>query len=175
MRREEIIMIAEVVINRSAKKLNRTFDYKIPNDLEELVIIGSSVLVPFGKSGVLTEGYVVGIKEETEYEAKEISKINYNLTEKQIDLAKWMANRYFCNVSDCIKQMLTPGTKSKENTVQEKIINVVYLKKNTEELQFDIEMGKIKSEKQKKILQFLKNNEGVTISDIELYTGEAEL
>ena len=61
MRREEIIMIAEVVINRSAKKLNRTFDYKIPNDLEELVIIGSSVLVPFGKSGVLTEGYVVGI------------------------------------------------------------------------------------------------------------------
>ena len=164
-------MIAEVVINRSAKKLNRTFDYKIPNDLEELVIIGSSVLVPFGKSGVLTEGYVVGIKEETEYEAKEISKINYNLTEKQIDLAKWMANRYFCNVSDCIKQMLTPGTKSKENTVQEKIINVVYLKKNTEELQFDIEMGKIKSEKQKKILQFLKNNEGVTISDIELYTG----
>ena len=164
-------MIAEVVINRSAKKLNRTFDYKIPNDLEELVIIGSSVLVPFGKSGVLTEGYVVGIKEETAYEVKEISKINYNLTEKQIDLAKWMANRYFCNVSDCIKQMLTPGTKSKENTVQEKIINVVYLKKNTEELQFDIEMGKIKSEKQKKILQFLKNNEGVTISDIELYTG----
>ena len=67
MRREEIIMIAEVVINRSAKKLNRTFDYKIPNDLEELVIIGSSVLVPFGKSGVLTEGYVVGIKEETSY------------------------------------------------------------------------------------------------------------
>ena len=36
-------MIAEVVINRSAKKLNRTFDYKIPNDLEELVIIGGKL------------------------------------------------------------------------------------------------------------------------------------
>ena len=36
-------------------------DYKIPNDLEELVIIGSSVLVPFGKSGVLTEELICHI------------------------------------------------------------------------------------------------------------------
>ena len=32
-------MIAEIVINRSAKKLNRTFDYGIPKDLEELLNI----------------------------------------------------------------------------------------------------------------------------------------
>ena len=51
------------------------------------------------------------------------------LTEKQIEMAQWMAKRYFCNVSDCIKQMLTPGTKNKNasNKVQDKIINVVYL------------------------------------------------
>ena len=72
-----------------------------------------------------------------------------------------MAKRYFCNISDCIKQMLTPGTKSKkqENNIQDKTINVVYLKKEIDEIQFDIEMGKIKSEKQKKILQFLKSSD----------------
>ena len=165
-------MIAEIIINRTAKRLNRTFDYKVPIELEELIMIGSTVLVPFGKSSTLEEGYVVGIKENTTYEVKEIVKIKHNLTEKQIELAKWMAKRYFCNISDCIKQMLTPGTKSKkaEKNVQDKTINAVYLKKDIDEIQFDIEMGKIKSEKQKKILQFLKNNEGATVPEIELFT-----
>ena len=165
-------MIAEIIINRTAKRLNRTFDYKVPIELEELIMIGSTVLVPFGKSSTLEEGYVVGIKENTTYEVKEIVKVKHNLTEKQIELAKWMAKRYFCNVSDCIKQMLTPGTKNKktEKNVQDKTINAVYLKKEIDEIQFDIEMGKIKSEKQKKILQFLKSNEGATVPEIELFT-----
>lgn len=165
-------MIAEIIINRTAKRLNRTFDYKVPIELEELIMIGSTVLVPFGKASTLEEGYVVGIKENTTYKVKEIVKIKHNLTEKQIKLAKWMAKRYFCNVSDCIKQMLTPGTKSKksEKNVQDKTINTVYLKKDIDEIQFDIEMGKIKSEKQKKILQFLKSNEGATVPEIELFT-----
>ena len=165
-------MIAEIIINRTAKRLNRTFDYKVPIELEELIMIGSTVLVPFGKSSTLEEGYVVGIKENTTYKVKEIVKIKHNLTEKQIKLAKWMAKRYFCNVSDCIKQMLTPGTKSKksEKNVQDKTINTVYLKKDIDEIQFDIDMGKIKSEKQKKILQFLKGNEGATVPEIELFT-----
>ena len=121
-------MIAEIVINRSAKRLNRTFDYKIPKELEELIMIGSTVLVPFGKASNLEEGYVINIKENTIYEVKEIVKIKHNLTEKQIELAKWMANRYFCNISDCIKQMLTPGTKNKntDKNVKDKLINVIY-------------------------------------------------
>ena len=166
-------MIAEVVINRSAKRLNRTFDYKIPKNLEELIMIGSTVLVPFGKSSALEEGYVIGIKENTEYEVKEINQIKHNLTEKQIELAKWMAKRYFCNIADCIKQMLTPGTKNRkvEKNVQDKTINAVYLKKSIDEIQFDIDMGKIKSEKQKKILQFLKSNEGATVPEIEEFAG----
>lgn len=166
-------MIAEIVINRSAKRLNRTFDYSIPKELEELIMIGSAVLVPFGKSSSLEEGYVVGIKENTQYEVKQIAKIKHNLTEKQIELAQWMAKRYFCNISDCIKQMLTPGTKSKNESqnVQDKMINVVYLKREIDEIQFDIDTGNIKSEKQKKILQFLKENEGVTIPEIEMFTG----
>ena len=165
-------MIAEIVINRSAKKLNRTFDYNIPKELEELVMVGSRVVVPFGKSSNTVEGYVIGIKEKTNYEVKDITKIKHNLTEKQIELAKWMSKRYFCNISDCIKQMLTPGTKNKnqEKNIQDKIINTVYLKKEIEEIQFDIDIGKIKSEKQKKVLQFLKDNEGTTIPEIEMFT-----
>ena len=42
-------MIAEVIINRTAKKLNKTFDYRIPNQLDGLIFVGSKVLVPFRK------------------------------------------------------------------------------------------------------------------------------
>ena len=139
-------MVAEVIINRGAKKLNRTFDYNIPKELEELILVGSKVLVPFGNGEKLTEAFVVRIKETSAFEVKDIAKLEENLSNKQIDLAKWMAKRYFCNVSDCIKLMLTPGTrnKNKEKRIQDKTINCVYLKKEREEIEFEIETGKIK-------------------------------
>ena len=141
-------MVAEVIINRTAKKLNRTFDYEIPDDLKDLIIVGSKVLVPFGKGEKLEEAFVV--------------------KDSQIELARWMAKRYFCNVSDCIKLMQAPGTSSKNKKVQDKTINAVYLKKQIEEIELDIETKKIKSEKQKRILNFVKDNEGVTIPEIEM-------
>lgn len=163
-------MVAEVIINRTAKKLNRTFDYNIPNNLEDLIIIGSKVVVPFGKGGKTEIGFVVGIKEKSKYEVKDIIRIEDNITDKQIELARWMAKKYFCNVSDCIKLMLTPGTRSKEIKVQNKIINTIYLKKDIEEIEIDIEEGKIKSEKQRKVLNFVKDNEGATVPEIEMLT-----
>lgn len=163
-------MVAEVIINRSAKKLNRTFDYNIPKHMQDFVIIGSKVLVPFGNSKKLEEAYVIGIKEKSEYKVKDIAQLEDNLTDFQIKLAKWMAKHYFCNVSDCIKLMLTPGTGRKENKVQDKTVNSIYLKKDIEEIDFEIENGKIKSEKQKRILKFVEDNEGCTIPEIEMIT-----
>ncbi len=163
-------MIAEVIINRTAKKLNRTFDYGVPEELKDFITVGSKVLVPFGKGEKLEEAFVVNIKEKTEYEVKNIKKLEENLNSKQIELARWMAKRYFCNVSDCIKLMLTPGTRSKEKKMQDKKIQAVYLKKDIEEIESDIESGKIKSEKQKRVIDFVKSNEGVTIPEIEMLT-----
>ncbi len=68
-----------------------------------------------------------------------------------------MANRYFCNISDCIKLMLTPGTRGKKKKAQEKIIRVVYLKKKKDEILFEIDnKKKIKSEKQIRALKFIQ-------------------
>ena len=161
-------MIAEVIINRTAKKLNQTFDYKIPKELEDIIVIGSKVLVPFGKGGKLEEAFVIGIKENSQFEVKEIAKLEDNLSDKQIELARWMAKRYFCNVSDCIKLMLTPGTRSKEKKIHNKKIQAVYLKKDIQEIELDIETGKIKSEKQKRAIEIVNKNEGITIPEIEM-------
>ena len=163
-------MIAEVIINRTAKKLNRIFDYKIPDKLKDLIFIGSKVLVPFGNGGKLEEAYVVKIKQVSDFEVKEIVKVETNLNDKQIELAKWMAKQYFCNVSDCINLMVTPGTRSKIKKVQEKKINVIKLKKTESEIKEDIQNKTIKSDKQRKILEFVLKNDETTIPEIESFT-----
>ena len=165
-------MVAEVIINSTAKKLNRTFDYNIPKEFESIIFVGSKVLVPFGRFKTLEEAHVVNIKQSSEFEIKDIAKVETGLTDRQIELANWMAKRYFCNVSECIKLMQTPGTRTKNisKRIQDKKINVVYLKKEFDEIKFDIENGKIKSDKQIKILNFVRDNEGCTISEIEAFT-----
>ena len=156
-------MIAEVIINNSAKQLDRTFDYNVPNEMQNDIKIGSRVLVPFGNMKKLEEGFIVGFKETTEYRAKDIAKIGKEstLNESKVELAKWIAKRYFCNLSESIKLMLPPGTKTKniEKRIKEKTGNFVILKKDKDEIENEIETGKIKSEKQIRLLQFLINND----------------
>ena len=122
-------MIAEVIINSNAKDLDRTFDYKVPEEMKDKIKIGNRVLVPFGRRKILEEGFIIAFKEKSSYETKEIKSFEENpfLNEEKIKLAKWIAKRYFCNLSDAIKLMLPPGTKAKniENRIKEKTNNFV--------------------------------------------------
>ena len=83
-----------------------------------------------------------------------------------------MARKYFCNISDCIKLMLPPGTQSKDisNRVKEKTGNFVFLNKPKDEIEILIENRKIKSDKHIKVLRFLEKNDGIYISDLEQIT-----
>lgn len=166
-------MIAEIIINSNVRNLNKTFDYKIPQELLEKIKIGSRVLVPFGNSKTLEEGFVIGIKMDSLFKVKEIVQVEdeHYIDEKRITLAKWIARRYFCNISDAIKLFLPPGkiTKKIENRIKEKNIQCVFLNKSSEEIEEAIENKQIKSEKQIRILNFLLENEGVTTSDLEIY------
>ena len=165
-------MIAEIIINTIAKELNKTYDYIIPEDILKEIKIGSRVFIPFGRKKI-EEGFVIGIKEKSEFANKEIIKVEDNiLTKENVELAMLMSKRYFCNISDCIRLMLPPGntTKNIGNRVKEKTGNFVYLKKDIDEIESEIEEGIIKSEKQKRILNFLLENEGIHILDLQLIT-----
>ena len=65
-------MIAEVIINSTVKSLNRTFDYNVPVELTGTINVGDRVLIPFGNSKSLEEGFVVGLKESSSYKVKDI-------------------------------------------------------------------------------------------------------
>ena len=68
--------------------------------------------------------------------------------------------------------MLPPGEKTTnlENRIKDKTANFVYLKKDIDEIENEIEENIIKSEKQKRILTFLFENEGVHILDLQVIT-----
>ncbi len=163
-------MIAEIILNSNVKKLNRIFDYSIPRELEKEIKVGTKVLVPFGNSKNLKEGYVITIKDKSSYKVKEISKVDQDqISESQLRLAILMARRYFCNISDCIKLMFPPGTSSKkiETRVKEKTGQFVYLSKEWDEIENEIEEKIITSKKQIRSLEILKENDGIHILDLE--------
>lgn len=166
-------MFAEVILNNNSKALNKIFDYEVPQELEEKVHVGSRVFVPFGRSKNLEDGFIIGLKETSEYANKPISSVQDQdfMSSDRLELAKLMSQKYFCNVSECIKLMLPPGTASKEleNRMKEKTGNFVYLTKTEDEIETLIEENIIKSEKHIKILRFLYENSGIYSSDLELF------
>ena len=166
-------MVAEVIIQSNAKELNKTFDYNVPDSLENTIKIGSRVLVPFGNMKTLEDGFVIGLKQSSEYKLKDISSVQENyIDENKIMIAEWMSNRYFCNIADCLKLMLPPGKRNKilTNRIKEKKQLYVTLKKDKEEIEKDIENKKIKADKQIRVLNFLCDNEGAFVTEIEVFT-----
>jgi primosomal protein N' len=166
-------MVAEIILNSNAKELNRVFDYNIPETMAYKATIGSRVFVQFGNRKELEEGFIINIKDESEFKLKDIQKIvNENgISEEKVELAKLMARRYFCNVSECIKLMLPPGTTTKiiENRVKEKNENFVSIV-NEILVENDIEENKFKSAKQLRILKFLLDNGETNLADLLLFT-----
>ena len=129
--------------------------------------------MPFGNSKALEEAFVIHLKEKSDFKVKEIVKIQEDCISKdKIELARFMAKRYFCNIADCLKLMLPPGTLSKkvENRVKEKTANCVYLKVDVDQIEKWIEEKKIKADRQIRILRFLMENEGITTNDLEVFT-----
>ncbi len=164
-------MVAEVIIDTSVKTLNKTFDYEIPTDLD--IKVGSRVFVPFGKQKELAEGIVVNIKEASEFKVKPVAGLQEEqIADDYLDLAKFMAHRYFCNIADCLRLMLPPGRTNKniDNRIKEKKINCISLSKSREEIEDAIESGVIKSQKQIDVLEFLLDNNNSSMQDIELFT-----
>ena len=164
-------MVAEVIIDSSVSKLNKIFDYEIPDNLK--VKIGSRVFVPFGRKKELEEGIVVNIKPKSEYEIKPIAGLQEEqIDDNYIELAKWMGHRYFCNVADCLKLMLPPGRTSKnvDNRIKEKKVNTISLAKSKEDISQILAGNSLRSEKQKRVLEFMLENDNVTYQDINIFT-----
>ena len=155
-------MIAEVIVNSAATKLNRVFDYGVPSNLDAAV--GMRVLVPFGYRKQNEIGYIVGLKEKSEFKCKNIIRVVEKVfDENSLILAKWMSKKYFCNISETIKLFVPPGTSSNVDGVKEKTEKWVSISEKAN-------LNLIKNDKQKRIIDFLLDNLEAPVSEILEYT-----
>ena len=74
---------ADVIIDISHEKVDRTFQYKIPEALRETVLVGTSVMVPFGRGNRLSAGYVVEITDQAEFDEEKMKEI-YSLSKQKV-------------------------------------------------------------------------------------------
>lgn len=66
-------MFVSVIIDLKVNQIDQTYDYIVPNDLTELVQIGSRVLVSFGNMNRI--GYIVDIIDNSQSATKEILEL----------------------------------------------------------------------------------------------------
>jgi primosomal protein N' (replication factor Y) len=94
--------VARVVVDIA---LDREFDYRIPASLAGVVLVGSRVAVPFGSR--VTQGWVVGLAEASTHAAlKEIAHVVGKkplLSDKILELTRWMAKYYCCTVEQAVR------------------------------------------------------------------------
>lgn len=161
-------MIAEIILNSNVKNLDRVFDYAVPETFS--ISVGDRVQVPFGNQKKLEEGFVVSLKETTNYKVKAIQRAEKGIDQEKMELAKWIARRYFCNLSDAIKLMLPPGTTTKKIEKRAKEKNVTcYMIAEEDKVRDILEQGKIKSDKQLRALTFLLDNEFATLDELSSF------
>ena len=126
-------MLASVIIEYSVKTLNKVFDYKIPEDLKDIIRVGHKVIVPFGK--VEVEGFVLKIHNniDSALEYRSIIKIqesDFYLNEELLKLGRYMSGFLLCNLISCYQVMLPKALKASLKTnINRKYITKVSLNK----------------------------------------------
>ena len=53
-------LYADIIVDISHEKLDRPFQYRVPEHMQEILDVGMCVTIPFGRSNKLIKGYVVG-------------------------------------------------------------------------------------------------------------------
>ena len=66
---------ADVIVDISHEKLDRPFQYRVPERLREKLETGACVTVPFGNGNKLLKAYVVGIGQVCKYDPAKMKEI----------------------------------------------------------------------------------------------------
>ena len=100
--------IAKVAVAAATYAIDKPYDYLVPSGME--FSVGCRVTVPFGRGNRTAEGMVLQLRQEVP--AKPLKAIRSLLdqepvlSEKEIRLALWMRQRYFCTFYDALHTIL---------------------------------------------------------------------
>ncbi len=150
-------MFADVIVDINNVEVDKVFEYSF-SDCR--ITLGSRVLVPFGKK--LIEGIVIGVKENSVYDADKIKPINSLLEEKPALTPETLALMQHvcktCYVTRASALRLFLPSEMRKGKVKEQFNRFVKIKDGLD-VEGAISSLKKTAVKQKELLEFLKNGE----------------
>ncbi len=167
--------IAKVIVNLS---LDRPFDYLVPDSLLASVAPGVMVYVPFGHSR--RRGYVVGLKDESDYPADKLKSIedvcgkHPRIPDKLLELGKWMAEYYCCAQEQATKALLPLAVRS--GKIGHKTVRHYHVDNVIEAQKIIFENAK-RAKKKIEVLKYLLQHPGASYDSVvkESGAGAAQL
>ena len=108
-------MIVGVLVEISAKAVDKIFEYTVPKELEKDIKVGIRVLVPFGRMNL--EGFVLEIKDSktTDKELKSITSVvdkDIVLNKELLELGRVMRDNTLSTLISCYQVMLPKALKA---------------------------------------------------------------
>lgn len=151
---------AQIIIDISHEKVDRTFDYRIPPQLEDRISVGVLVKIPFGKGNSLRKGYVVGITDHADYDADKIKEIDsivegsVSAESQLIMLAWWLKEQYGSTMNQALKTVLP--VKQKVKPKEKKVLRLLIPEEQLEALTAEAEKKSYKA--RVRLFKALKEN-----------------
>lgn len=140
-------MYAEVVVGISIDKLDRTFCYRIPENFGNPdALIGTEVIVPFGRGNRETKAFVVEVKEDTDIDkslVKDIlrrSETSVQIEGKLIKLAYWLKSNYGGTVNEALRSVLQAPRKIER--IKERTVSLLKGREEAEDILREFERKK---------------------------------
>ena len=109
---------ANIIIDISHEKLDKTFQYRIPPEIKDEITEGMQVIVPFGNRTI--KGYVIELTDKAEFDTaklKDIKAVDNNAMQIEsqfIALAAWMRKNYGGTMNQALKTVIPIKEKAKE-------------------------------------------------------------
>lgn len=113
-------IFADIIINISHEALDRIFQYEVPFYLSGHIMPGTKVIVPFGRGNKETEGYVIKLGTEANFDESKIKSIikiaekGVSIEGKLIKLAWWIRQTYGSTMIQALRTVLPAGEKIKQ-------------------------------------------------------------
>lgn len=129
---------ADVIVDIAHEKVDRPFQYRIPENLQGVLSEGMCVQVPFGAGNKQLKGYVVAIKDTPEFDPDRIKEIigivtgGVSVEEKQIQLAAFLKRNYGSTMIQALKTVLPARQTVK--SLEKKTVRLVMEKSEAEEM-----------------------------------------
>lgn len=105
-------LYADIIVDISHEKLDKPFQYRVPERLRDSLEIGMCVTVPFGNGGRRLKGYVIEIGEDCKFDPQrtkdilEITTKNAGVEDRLIALAGWIRKNYGSTMIQALKTVI---------------------------------------------------------------------